>query len=170
MKTNPEKNPKLSKNSPLVGIIMGSASDAEQMAPAKEILEKFDVPYEFKVVSAHRAPEYMFEYVQQASARGLEIIIAAAGGAAGLPGMVASLTTLPVIGVPIKSKSLNGMDSLLSIVQMPAGVPVATVAIDGAANAALLALRILGIKYPEVAEKLIQYREELKEKVLKAKV
>ena len=155
---------------PLIGIIMGSSSDAGHLEPAREMLRQFDVPFEFKVVSAHRTPDQMFRYAEQASGRGLEVIIAAAGGAAHLPGMVASKTSLPVIGVPVKSKALNGLDSLLSIVQMPAGIPVATVAIDGAANAALLALRMLGIKYPEIQKLLERYRKELEAKVLAMKV
>jgi 5-(carboxyamino)imidazole ribonucleotide mutase len=153
-------------STPLVGIIMGSISDAEHMEPAREILRQFDVPCEFKVVSAHRTPDHMFRYAEEAAARGIEVIIAGAGGAAHLPGMSASKTILPVIGVPVKSKSLNGLDSLLSIVQMPAGIPVATVAIGGAANAGLLALRILGIKYPHVAEKLVAHQKELRDQVL----
>lgn len=156
--------------SPLVGIIMGSASDAEHLAPAREILREFDIPHEFKVVSAHRTPGYMFQYAEQAQGRGIEVIIAGAGGAAHLPGMVASMTTLPVIGVPVQSRTLNGLDSLLSIVQMPTGVPVATVAISGAANAALLALRIMSIKRPELSRKLRAYRERIERKVLETKV
>lgn len=151
---------------PLIGIIMGSSSDAGHLEPARALLRQFDVPFEFKVVSAHRTPNQMFRYAERASGRGIEVIIAAAGGAAHLPGMVASKTSLPVIGVPIKSKALNGLDSLLSIVQMPAGIPVATVAIDGAANAALLALRMLGIKYPEIQKLLDRYRKDLEAKVL----
>lgn len=149
---------------------MGSSSDAGHLEPAREMLRQFDVPFEFKVVSAHRTPDQMFRYAEQASGRGIEVIIAAAGGAAHLPGMVASKTFLPVIGVPVKSKALNGLDSLLSIVQMPAGIPVATVAIDGAANAALLALRMLGIKYPEIQKLLDRYRKDLEAKVLAMKV
>jgi 5-(carboxyamino)imidazole ribonucleotide mutase len=155
---------------PLIGIIMGSASDAGHLEPARAILRQFKVPFEFKVVSAHRTPDRMFRYAEQAPGRGIEVIIAAAGGAAHLPGMVASKTSLPVIGVPIKSRALNGLDSLLSIVQMPAGIPVATVAIDGAANAALLALRILGIKYPEIQTMLDRYSKDLEAKVLAMKV
>ena len=155
---------------PLVGIIMGSISDWEHMKGASEILKEFGVPHEKKVVSAHRTPEFMFEYAQSARKRGLEVIIAGAGGAAHLPGMVASLTTLPVIGVPVPSKHLSGIDSLYSIVQMPAGVPVATVAIGNSTNAGLLALRILSIKYPEVEEKLREYREQLKDKVFNMKI
>ena len=161
---------RVSSSRPLIGIIMGSASDAEHLEAARETLKEFGVPFEFKVVSAHRTPDHMFRYAEGAEARGIEVIIAAAGGAAHLPGMTASKTTLPVIGVPIKSKALNGIDSLLSIVQMPSGIPVATVAIDGAANAALLALRILGGKYPEIRKRLERYRKALEGKVLKMKV
>jgi 5-(carboxyamino)imidazole ribonucleotide mutase len=155
---------------PLVGIIMGSKSDAGVMGAAREMLKKFGVSFEFKVVSAHRTPDYMFSYAAQAERRGIKVIIAGAGGAAHLPGMVASKTTLPVIGVPVKSKSLSGLDSLLSIVQMPKGIPVAAVAIDGAANAALLALRILATQLPSVSEQLKAYSEELHDEVLTAKV
>lgn len=166
----PSKRAKGSSRSPLVGVIMGSSSDAEHLDPAKEILKEFGIPFEFKVVSAHRTPDYMFRYAETAHARGIEVLIAAAGGAAHLPGMVASKTTLPVIGVPVLSKSLHGMDSLLSIVQMPAGVPVATVAIDGAVNAALLAVRILSLKRPELKTKLKQYSITMQQKVLNVKV
>lgn len=145
---------------------MGSKNDWEYMKECVEVLKEFGVSYEVKVVSAHRTPEYMVEYAKTARARGIEVIIAAAGGAAHLPGMTASLTTLPVIGVPIPSKHLNGLDSLLSIVQMPYGVPVATVAIGGAKNAALLALRILSIKYKDIEEKLNQFMERMKNEVL----
>lgn len=168
--------PKVKKNSfsefdkPIVGIIMGSASDAEHMEPARRILDEFGVPCEFKVVSAHRTPDLMFQYAAKAEGRGIEVIIAGAGGAAHLPGMTASKTTLPVIGVPVKSKSLQGIDSLLSIVQMPSGVPVATVAIDGALNAGLLALRILANKYPSIRAQLEQYRARVEEQVLKTKL
>jgi len=155
---------------PLVGIIMGSISDWEHMKGASDILREFGVPHERKVVSAHRTPEMMFEYAKTAEERGIEVIIAGAGGAAHLPGMVASLTTLPVIGVPVPSRHLSGLDSLYSIVQMPAGVPVATVAIGNSTNAGLLALRILSIKYPDIAKKLKEYRENLKEKVLNMKI
>lgn len=155
---------------PLVGIIMGSISDWDHMRGAAEILKEFGVPYEAKVVSAHRTPEFMFEYAKTARERGLEVIIAGAGGAAHLPGMVASLTTLPVIGVPVPTKHLSGVDSLYSIVQMPAGVPVATVAIGNSTNAGLLALRILSIKYGDIAEKLEAYRDKLKEKVLSMRI
>ena len=152
---------------PLVGVIMGSISDWEYMKKAVEVLEEFDVPYEVKVVSAHRTPEKMYKYAKTARRRGLEVIIAGAGGAAHLPGMTASLTTLPVIGVPIPTKNLGGVDSLYSIVQMPAGIPVATVAIGNATNAGLLAVRILSIKYRKYAKKLEEYEKSLKEKVKK---
>jgi len=155
---------------PLVGIIMGSASDVEHMQPAKAILQEFDVPFEWKVVSAHRTPDFMFRYAEEAEDRGLEVIIAGAGGAAHLPGMTASKTTLPVIGVPVKSRALKGIDSLLSIVQMPTGVPVATVAIDGAANAALLALRILGNSYPDIRARLKAYKSKTERQVLRTKI
>jgi 5-(carboxyamino)imidazole ribonucleotide mutase len=158
------------KNKPIVGIIMGSASDAEIMEPARKTLADFGVPCEFRVISAHRTPDLAFKYAEEAQGRGLRIIIAGAGGAAHLAGVIAAKTTLPVIGVPIKSKSLNGLDSLLSIVQMPSGIPVATVAIDGAANAALLALRILGIADANLIQKMRDYQAELREKVLRAKV
>lgn len=153
---------------PLVGIIMGSRSDLETMGEASKILDELGIPYEMRIVSAHRTPDWMFEYARSARDRGLEVIIAGAGGAAHLPGMTASKTTLPVIGVPIESKALKGMDSLLSIVQMPAGIPVATVAIGtaGAQNAGLLAARILGIKYPEIAERLRAYMEQMTKSVL----
>jgi 5-(carboxyamino)imidazole ribonucleotide mutase len=149
---------------------MGSTSDWETMKEACAILEELEVPYEKKVVSAHRTPDLMFEYAEQAPERGIEVIIAGAGGAAHLPGMVASKTPLPVIGVPVKSSNLNGLDSLLSIVQMPGGVPVATVAIGraGAINAGLLAAQILGIKYPEIQKNFIERRENVKQTVLEA--
>ncbi len=133
---------------PIVGIIMGSDSDLPVMREAAEILEQAEVPYEITIVSAHRTPLRMVRYAQQAEERGIQVIIAGAGGAAHLPGMTASLTRIPVIGVPIRTSSFNGLDSLLSIVQMPYGVPVATVAVNGAKNAALLALRILALSYP----------------------
>ncbi|QDA30650.1 5-(carboxyamino)imidazole ribonucleotide mutase [Thermococcus indicus] len=153
------------KVKPLVGIIMGSDSDLPVMKEAARVLEDFGVPYEMTVVSAHRTPERMYEYAKSARERGIEVIIAGAGGAAHLPGMTASLTTLPVIGVPVKTRTLNGVDSLLSIVQMPRGVPVATVAINNAQNAALLALRILSIKYPEIAKKLEEYQGDMRRTV-----
>ncbi|MCY0860742.1 MAG: 5-(carboxyamino)imidazole ribonucleotide mutase [Sulfolobaceae archaeon] len=155
---------------PKVAVIMGSISDWEYMKEAVEILKKFDVDFEVRVVSAHRTPEFMMEYAKTAAERGIEVIIAGAGGAAHLPGMTASLTHLPVIGVPIPSKNLNGLDSLLSIVQMPYGVPVASVAIGNSKNAALLALRILGIKYPEIGEKLKKFMEEMKNEILNSKL
>ncbi|MGD1046199.1 MAG: 5-(carboxyamino)imidazole ribonucleotide mutase [Bacteroidota bacterium] len=155
---------------PVVAILMGSISDVETMEPARQILKEFDIPCEMKVLSAHRTPEQTIAYVKSAKGRGTKIIIAGAGGAAHLPGIVAAVTTLPVIGIPIKSKSLNGMDSLLSIVQMPAGIPVATVAIDGAVNAALLAVEMLALASQELATKLEIYRTKLQEKVLKSSV
>lgn len=150
---------------PVVGIIMGSSSDWETMRHACEMLDELGISYEKKVVSAHRTPDYMFEYADQARARGIKVIIAGAGGAAHLPGMVAAKTTLPVIGVPIQSKALNGMDSLLSIVQMPGGVPVATVAIGkaGATNAGLLAGQILSVFNHEIEAKLVERREKMKQ-------
>lgn len=151
---------------PKVAVIMGSRNDWEYMKEAVEILKQFGVDYEARVVSAHRTPEFMMQYAKEAEKRGIEVIIAGAGGAAHLPGMVASITSLPVIGVPIPSKNLNGLDSLLSIVQMPYGVPVATVAIGGAKNAALLAIRILGIKYKDLAEKLKKFSEDMRNDVL----
>jgi 5-(carboxyamino)imidazole ribonucleotide mutase len=160
----------LSFSKPLVAIVMGSASDAETMMPAKNILQDFGVPCECRVLSAHRTPDETIKYAESARNNGIEVFIAAAGGAAHLAGVIAAKTTLPVIGVPMKSKSLNGLDSLLAMVQMPAGVPVATVAIDGAQNAGLLALQILGIKYPEIAKKLETYKDELRQKVLNATV
>ena len=153
----------MSEARPLVGVIMGSQSDWDTMRQADEILTQFDVPHECRIVSAHRTPAWMAEYAASAADRGLEVIVAGAGGAAHLPGMVAAQTVLPVIGVPIQSAALNGLDSLLSIVQMPKGVPVATVAIGkpGAANAGLLAVAILGTSRPELRAKLLAYREEL---------
>ncbi|MER3444257.1 MAG: 5-(carboxyamino)imidazole ribonucleotide mutase [Meiothermus sp.] len=146
--------------SPLVGVIMGSKSDWETMQHAVDTLERLQVPYEVRVVSAHRTPDLLFEYAQTAEERGLEVIIAGAGGAAHLPGMAASKTSLPVLGVPVQSKALNGLDSLLSIVQMPAGIPVGTLAIGraGAVNAALLAASILGNKHPQIAQALKAFR------------
>ncbi|MFN0003340.1 MAG: 5-(carboxyamino)imidazole ribonucleotide mutase [Pseudohongiellaceae bacterium] len=149
-----------------VGIIMGSASDLPVMQAAADILGQFCIPYEIAVVSAHRTPEVMFEYANTARERGLSVIIAGAGGAAHLPGMVASITTLPVIGVPIKSSnSIDGWDSILSMVQMPAGIPVATVALNGALNAGVLAVEILGTSSLEVAAQLADYKKSLKQKV-----
>ncbi len=156
--------------SPLVGVIMGSQSDWDTMRQADEILTRFAVPHECRVVSAHRTPSLTAEYASTAAERGLEVIIAGAGGAAALPGVVASHTVLPVIGVPIESASLNGLDSLLSMVQMPKGVPVATVAIGspGAANAGLLAVAILATSRPELRTKLQQYRDEMADQVRRA--
>lgn len=155
---------------PLVGVIMGSISDWETMKHACDVLEKLEITYEKKVVSAHRTPDYMFQYAEEARERGLKVIIAGAGGAAHLPGMVASKTTLPVIGVPVKSRTLNGVDSLLSIVQMPGGVPVATVSIGtaGATNAGLLAAEILGAFDETIAGKLALYRKEMAQKVMES--
>jgi 5-(carboxyamino)imidazole ribonucleotide mutase len=152
----------------LVGVIMGSTSDWDTMRHAAETLEALAVPHEVRVVSAHRTPELLFEYAAAAEARGLEVIIAGAGGAAHLPGMAASKTVLPVLGVPVESKALNGLDSLLSIVQMPAGIPVGTLAIGraGAVNAALLAAAILGAKYPTVRAALHAYRAAQTARVL----
>jgi 5-(carboxyamino)imidazole ribonucleotide mutase len=148
---------------PLVGVIMGSKSDWETMSQADQVLTDFGVPHEARIVSAHRTPQWMAEYASSAAARGLEVIIAGAGGAAHLPGMVASHTVLPVIGVPVQSAALNGLDSLLSIVQMPRGVPVATVAIgaSGAMNAALLAVAILATSRPDLRAKLQAYRDRI---------
>ena len=152
---------------PLVGIIMGSDSDLPIMQEAAKILEFFEIEFEVTVVSAHRTPERLFKYSKEAEKRGIRVIIAGAGGAAHLPGMVASITPLPVIGVPVKSASLEGMDSLLSIVQMPGGIPVATVAINGAKNAGILAAEILGVKYKEIRKKIKTYKKELKDEVEK---
>ena len=149
-----------------VGVIMGSRSDLPIMNECIAILKEFKVPYEVKIVSAHRTPELMFEYAKKAKARGINVIVAGAGGAAHLPGMVASLTEIPVIGVPVQSKSLNGLDSLLSIVQMPRGIPVATVAVNGAKNAGLLAIQILAISDQNLSEKVRIYRENMKNSVL----
>ncbi|HEX9370274.1 MAG TPA: 5-(carboxyamino)imidazole ribonucleotide mutase [Roseiflexaceae bacterium] len=153
---------------PLVGVIMGSKSDWETMSHAAQTLESLEVPFEVRVVSAHRTPDLLFEYAGAAAARGLEVIIAGAGGAAHLPGMAAAKTALPVLGVPVESKALKGLDSLLSIVQMPAGVPVATLAIGraGAINAALLATAILANKHPQFRAALQRYRAAQTQAVL----
>lgn len=152
---------------PLVGVIMGSKSDWETMRHAYEVLAQFEVPHECRVVSAHRTPAWLAEYAKEAEERGLEVIIAGAGGAAHLPGMVAAQTLLPVLGVPVQSQALQGLDSLLSIVQMPAGIPVGTLAIGnaGAKNAALLAVAILANRRPELREKLRVFRDEQTRKV-----
>lgn len=152
----------------IVGVIMGSTSDWETMKKACDVLDELAIPYEKKVVSAHRTPDLMFSYADNAAARGLKVIIAGAGGAAHLPGMVAAKTTLPVIGVPVQSRALNGLDSLLSIVQMPGGIPVATVAIGaaGATNAGLLAAQIIGAFDPEVQKRVTARRERITQEVL----
>jgi len=151
---------------PLVAVIMGSKSDWETMRAAADTLTEFGVPHETHILSAHRTPERMTEFAATAEARGLEVIIAGAGGAAHLPGMTASHTTLPVLGVPVESRALKGMDSLLSIVQMPAGIPVGTVAIGGAKNAALLAIQILATTRPELRAKLHAFRAAMKQRVI----
>ena len=156
------QNPKSKIQNPLVAVIMGSKSDWETMRHTTETLDKFGVAYEARIVSAHRTPDLLFEFAKTAESRGIEVIIAGAGGAAHLPGMCASQTVLPVLGVPVQSKTLNGLDSLLSIVQMPAGIPVATLAIGqaGATNAALLAISILANCRSDLREKLHQFRQE----------
>lgn len=153
------------KRPALVGVIMGSDSDLPVMAEASRILEEFGVPVETTIVSAHRTPLRLVEYARSAAGRGLEVIVAGAGGSAHLPGMVASLTRLPVVGVPVRTKTLDGLDSLLSIVQMPPGIPVATVAVDGARNAGLLALRILSLSRPDLAKKVEDYAERQRQEV-----
>ncbi len=156
-------------NTPKVGIIMGSASDLPVMQAAADILKQFGVAYEIDIVSAHRTPEKMFDYAKNAHVRGIKVIVAGAGGAAHLPGMVASLTPLPVIGVPVKSSnSIDGWDSLLSIVQMPNGVPVATVAVNAAQNAGILAAQIIGCSDKELMNRMLDFKANLKDKVLKA--
>src|ERR1700676_1503537 len=155
---------------PLVGVIMGSSSDWETLEPAAKTLLELGIPHETKVVSAHRTPDLLFEYASSAEARGIEVIIAGAGGAAHLPGMTASKTVLPVLSVPVESKALKGLDSLLSIAQMPGGIPVGTLAVgkSGALNSALLAAAILGIKYPAIRESLRKFREAQTSRVLEA--
>lgn len=148
-----------------IGIIMGSDSDLNVMSEAAKILDEFGIGFELTVVSAHRTPERMYDYASQAKDRGIQVIIAGAGGAAHLPGMVAAITSLPVIGVPVKSSSMSGIDSLYSIVQMPPGIPVATVAINGAKNAGILAASILALSDKEIDEKVVQYKKSLKEMV-----
>jgi 5-(carboxyamino)imidazole ribonucleotide mutase len=152
-------------DTPLVGIIMGSVSDMDTMAGARDTLKELAIPFEMRVVSAHRTPVEMFEYAEEAARRGIKVIIAGAGGAAHLPGMTASRTLLPVIGVPVQTKALNGLDSLLSIAQMPRGVPVATVAIGNAANAALLAARILALSDVTILNRLAAYVERMHDDV-----
>lgn len=155
---------------PKIGVIMGSKSDWETMKHACDILDELAVPYEKKVVSAHRTPDFMFEYAEQAQGRGIQVIIAGAGGAAHLPGMVAAKTLLPVVGVPVQSKALNGIDSLLSIVQMPGGVPVATVSIGkaGAINAGLLAAQFLGVNDPALMKRLEERRQQMRDIALES--
>lgn len=156
-------------NTPKVGIIMGSNSDLPVMQAAADVLKQFEIPFEIDIVSAHRTPEKMFDYAKSAVDRGLQVIIAGAGGAAHLPGMVASLTPLPVIGVPVKSSnSIDGWDSLLSIVQMPNGVPVATVAVNAAQNAGILAAQIIGCSNKELLKKITDFKTGLKNKVINA--
>jgi 5-(carboxyamino)imidazole ribonucleotide mutase len=164
----PSKKSAARQSKPWVGVIMGSSSDLKHMQPAIDLLRELDVPHEAKVVSAHRTPDWMFEYASSAEARGLEVIIAAAGGAAHLPGMVAAKTTVPVLGVPIPATMLNGLDSLLSIVQMPKGIPVGTLAIGepGAINAALLATAIVATSRPDVRDRLRAWRKKRTDEVL----
>lgn len=155
---------------PLIGIVMGSDSDLEVMSEAAKVLDEFKIPYELTVVSAHRTPHRLVSYAKSAEKRGMKVIIAGAGGSAHLPGMTASFTPLPVIGVPIKTKTMDGLDSLLSIVQMPPGIPVATVAVNGAKNAGILAISILGTSDKKTLKKIAAYKETLKKEVtLKAK-
>jgi len=168
MTTSTEASTNSEAQKPLVGVIMGSRSDWDTMSDAISILEQFEIAFEARVVSAHRTPQWMMEYASTAASRGIKVIIAAAGGAAHLPGMVASLTTLPVLGVPIKSRVLNGVDSLLSIVQMPAGIPVGTLAIGtaGAKNSALLATRILALNDRSISAKLDNFQAQQTDAVL----
>ena len=154
-----------SNNKPQVGIIMGSDSDLPVMSAAAQMCEEFGIEFEVSIVSAHRTPDRLVEYSKSAIERGLKVIIAGAGGAAHLPGMVASLTPLPVIGVPVRGSNLEGMDSLLSIVQMPGGVPVATVAVNGAKNAGILAAQIIGSSNSEIQEKVASYKQKIKQEV-----
>jgi 5-(carboxyamino)imidazole ribonucleotide mutase len=155
----------MSKDKPLVGIIMGSDSDLPVMSEAADILEEFGIPFEVDIVSAHRTPQKMYDYAQSAADRGLQVLITGASASAHLPGITASITPLPVIGVPVKGKNLDGMDSLMSIVQMPPGIPVATVTINGARNAGILAAKIIGVSDPEVRKKVIQFSQDLVTKV-----
>jgi 5-(carboxyamino)imidazole ribonucleotide mutase len=170
--TNAQPADAVPEGGPLVGVVMGSASDWETMRPATETLERFGVSHERRVVSAHRTPDLMASYAKEAADRGLEVVIAGAGGAAHLPGMIAAHTTLPVLGVPVQSRALKGIDSLLSIAQMPAGVPVGTLAVGkaGATNAALLAVAILANGRPELRRKLEAFRREQAEKVLSSEL
>ena len=158
----------MASDAPIVGLIMGSTSDWDTMRHTADVLTHFEVPFESRVVSAHRTPEWMSEYAREAERRGLQVVIAGAGGAAHLPGMVASMTVLPVLGVPVQSRALNGLDSLLSIVQMPGGVPVGTLAIGeaGARNAGLLAIRILGVHRPDLRARLHEFHDNLAKSVL----
>jgi 5-(carboxyamino)imidazole ribonucleotide mutase len=156
-----------SKSPPRVGIVMGSDSDLSVMQEAADILRELQVPFEMTIVSAHRTPRRLFEYAESAVGRGLKVIVGGAGGAAHLPGMVAAITPLPVIGVPVKTSALSGQDSLLSIVQMPAGVPVATVAINGAKNAGILAAQILGTSDPSLLERVAAFKRDLELKVIR---
>ncbi|MCU7929241.1 MAG: 5-(carboxyamino)imidazole ribonucleotide mutase [Candidatus Thiodiazotropha sp. (ex Codakia rugifera)] len=153
-------------NKPVVGIIMGSDSDLPVMQEAAKLLQELQVPFEMTIVSAHRTPARLYEYAQSAVERGLQVVIAGAGGAAHLPGMVAAISPLPVIGVPVKTSTMNGEDSLLSIVQMPPGVPVATVAINGARNAGILAAQILGTAQPELRQRVIDFKQALEAMVM----
>ncbi|MES9827267.1 MAG: 5-(carboxyamino)imidazole ribonucleotide mutase [Candidatus Thiodiazotropha sp.] len=153
-------------NQPVVGIIMGSDSDLPVMQEAAKVLQELQVPYEMTIVSAHRTPDRLYDYAQQAADRGLQVIIAGAGGAAHLPGMVAAISPLPVVGVPVKTSTLSGEDSLLSIVQMPPGVPVATVAINGARNAGILAAQILSTAQPELRQRIIDFKQALEAMVM----
>lgn len=156
---------------PLVGIIMGSSSDFTIMSEAAQILEKFEIPFEISIVSAHRTPQKMMEYAANAHLRGLKVIVAGAGGAAHLPGMVAAVCPLPVVGVPVKSSnSIDGWDSILSILQMPNGVPVATVALNAAQNAGIIAAQIIGTSDKTVLQKVLAFKEELKTKVMRSEV
>lgn len=166
-RSSQNQNDLLQNNMKQISIIMGSDSDLEIMKEAANVLDEFKIPYEITVVSAHRTPDRMFSFAKEAKGRGIKVIIAGAGGAAHLPGMVASITTLPVIGVPVKLKTMDGLDSLLSIVQMPAGVPVATVAINNAKNAGILAAQILGTYNEEIAEKIQEFKDKMKDEVAK---
>ncbi|PSR01805.1 MAG: 5-(carboxyamino)imidazole ribonucleotide mutase [Bacteroidetes bacterium QS_8_68_28] len=164
MPDSPIQDPKPKTQDPTVGVAMGSESDLPTMQDAADVLNDFDVPYEMRVLSAHRTPGAMHEYARSAAGRGIEVIIAGAGKAAHLPGMIAASTTLPVLGVPVSTSDLGGMDSLLSVVQMPGGVPVGTLAIGGAKNAGLLAVQILATRRPELREALAEYKQRLREK------